>query len=94
MSPDNIANKSSKNIKAEIIITLKKSVRDPQGQAITQALNRLGFDKAKKVRQGKHIEIELKNMNADEAKAQLQAMCEKFLVNPVIEDYQIKINGQ
>ena len=46
-------------MKALITITLKKSVRDPQGRAIADALGRLGFDDIQDVRQGKHIEIEL-----------------------------------
>ena len=80
-------------MKAEITITLKQPVRDPQGQAIAKALARIGFDAVRSVRQGKHIEIDLANHNIEEAQDQLQSMCERFLVNPVIENYQIKITS-
>ena len=80
-------------MKAEIIITLKQAVRDPQGQAIARALSRIGFDAVSSVRQGKHIEIELADQNPEQARNQLQSMCERFLVNSVIENYQIKISS-
>jgi len=80
-------------MKAEIIITLKEAVRDPQGQAIAKALDRMGFAAISKVRQGKHIEIELNHQDKEQAHHQIQSMCEKFLVNPVIEDYQIVIDS-
>ncbi len=78
-------------MKASITITLKKSVRDPQGRAIADALARLGFDQIAEVRQGKHIEIELGGQDLKTARAEIENMCRKFLINPVIEDYKIEI---
>ncbi len=76
-------------MKARIIVTLKESVLDPQGQAIEGALAALGFDGVASVRQGKIIDIEL-NDPAD-AQARLEAMCEKLLANTVIEDYRVEM---
>ena len=80
-------------MKALITITLKKSVRDPQGRAIADALGRLGFDHIQDVRQGKHIEIELDAHDIQTARADVENMCREFLANPVIEDYEIKIES-
>ena len=76
-------------MKARIIVTLKESVLDPQGQAIEGALAALGFDGVGSVRQGKIIDIELSD--PADAEARLKAMCEKLLANTVIEDYRVEM---
>ena len=63
---------------------------DPQGKAIGHALNDLGFDQVGKVRQGKVIQLELKEETSKET---IQQMCEKLLANPVIEDYEISVES-
>ena len=80
-------------MKASITITLKKSVRDPQGRAIAEALARLGFDQVQDVRQGKHIEIELGEQDIKTAQNDVENMCQQFLINPIIEDYTIHIKA-
>ena len=78
-------------MKARVFVTLKNGVLDPQGKAIGHALNGLGFGSVGEVRQGKVIDLELSETNADKAKAELKAMCEKLLANTVIEKYEIEI---
>ena len=78
-------------MKARIHITLKNGVLDPQGKAIQQALAGLGFDAVEDVRQGKYIEVELAESDAEAARAQVSEMCEKLLANTVIENYDIEI---
>ena len=78
-------------MKARIHITLKNGVLDPQGKAIQHALAGLGFDAVEDVRQGKYIEVELNEGDAEAARAQVSEMCEKLLANTVIENYDIEI---
>ncbi len=78
-------------MKARVTVTLKNGVLDPQGKAIQHALSSLGFDGVEDVRQGKLIELELAGKDRDEAKAELEAMCEKLLANTVIENYSIEL---
>lgn len=78
-------------MKARIHITLKNGVLDPQGKAIQHALAGLGFDAVEDVRQGKYIEIELAESDAEAARAKVSDMCEKLLANTVIENYDIEI---
>ncbi len=78
-------------MKARIFVTLKNGVLDPQGKAIGHALNNMGFAAVGDVRQGKLIEIELKETNEAKAKADLKEMCEKLLANTVIEKYEIEL---
>ena len=79
-------------MKATIYISLKNGVLDPQGKAIENALSQLGFNGVDNVRQGKMIELDLVDMDASEARNQLQEMCEKLLANTVIENFDIRLN--
>lgn len=78
-------------MKARITVTLKNGVLDPQGKAIQGALASLGFSGVEDVRQGKLIEIELAATDPDEARRNLDAMCQKLLANTVIENYRIEL---
>ncbi len=80
-------------MKARIHITLKQGVLDPQGKAIANALEALGFSDVDGVRQGKYIEINLQENDSEAARASVDAMCEKLLANTVIEDYSIEIES-
>ncbi|WP_374651683.1 phosphoribosylformylglycinamidine synthase subunit PurS [Dongia sp.] len=78
-------------MKARIHITLKSGVLDPQGRAIANALHALGFDNVDDVRQGKYIEVDLKESDKARAKSAVDQMCGKLLANTVIENYAIDL---
>ncbi len=84
-------NQIVKMIKARITVTLKNGVLDPQGKAIEGGLASLGFDGVGSVRQGKVFDVELDGDDANKSERDLKAMCEKLLVNTVIEDYAVEI---
>ncbi|WP_138934361.1 phosphoribosylformylglycinamidine synthase subunit PurS [Roseovarius arcticus] len=75
-------------MKARVHIMLKTGVLDPQGEAVRHALGSLGFDGVNSVRQGKVIELDLKD-GTDEAT--IKDMCERLLANTVIESYRVEI---
>ena len=79
-------------MRARVHVTLKNGVLDPQGQAIAHALGSLGFDGINDVRQGKVIELDLDEPNADAARTAVTEMCEKLLANTVIENYRIELD--
>ena len=80
-----------KSLKVHIHITLKPGVLDPQGKAIEQSLSRIGFSQIGEVRQGKFLELVIKDETAEEAEHTARSMCEKLLANTVIEDYSIEV---
>jgi phosphoribosylformylglycinamidine synthase len=76
--------------KVRIIVRLKEGVLDPQGKTVHHALGSLGFEEVADVRIGKYIEVALDEVPAGESlDARIRAMCDKLLVNPVIEDYEV-----
>ena len=76
-------------MKVKVIVTLKKSVLDPQGTVIQQALNGMGFKDVNEVRQGKFFEINIDEKDQNKAEEKADEMCKKLLANLVIEDYKI-----
>jgi phosphoribosylformylglycinamidine synthase subunit PurS len=78
-------------VRARVHISLKPGVLDPQGKAIGNALQGLGFAGIGEVRQGKLIELELADSDAAAARVRVEAMCRQLLANPVIENYAIEI---
>ena len=77
--------------KAKIHVTLKKSVLDPQGKTVLHALGSMGFNEAKDLRVGKYFEMALEAANQAEAQKKVKEMCDKLLVNTVIEDYTCEV---
>lgn len=74
-------------MKAKIYVTLKKSVLDPQGVTVKHALESLGYKGIQDVRLGKYFEVKLETTDKKKAAHEIEQMCHKLLVNPVIEDF-------
>ena len=68
-------------------VMLKPEILDPQGQAVANALPRLGVTDVSSVRIGRRIEIEFAG-TADLDMA--REIADKLLANPVIEDFEIR----
>ena len=71
----------------------KPEILDPQGKAVQGALPRLGFTGVSEVRQGKRFELELDGEATDERLAEVRQMAETLLSNPVIEDFEVHVEG-
>ena len=76
-------------MKIKVIVTLKSGVLDPQGKAIQQTLNGMGFANVKDVRQGKYFDIDINENDEQKAKLAAEEICKKLLANQVIEDFRI-----
>jgi len=75
-----------------VIVTVmpKAGVLDPQGQAVRGALAGLGFEGVGDVRVGKRIELVL---DGDDPVGRARAMCDRLLVNRLIEDFEVDVEG-
>ena len=76
---------------AQVYVTLKPVVNDPQGLAIRDGLHNLGFASVKSVRAGKFLEIWIDEVDRTAAEKAVREMCAKLLANPVIEDYRFEL---
>ena len=80
--------------KVVVDVMPKPELLDPQGKAVLGALPRLGFSGVADVRQGKRFELELDGEVTDEVIAQVRQMAETLLSNPVIENFEVSIEGR
>ena len=79
-------------MKIRILITLKKSVLDTQGKAIENSLvKNLGYSNISQVRQGKIVELEIAENDNNKIKQIVDEVCDKLLVNKIIEDYSFEV---
>lgn len=69
-------------------VMLKPEILDPQGQAVANALPKLGIADVSTVRIGRRIEIEF---TGDPDLDRAREIADKLLANPVIEDYSVRL---
>lgn len=77
-------------MRARIYVFYKDSVFDPQGNTVAGSLKRMGFAKVDDVRMGKVIDVTFQQSSIEEARKDVAKMCDKLLVNPVIESYKVE----
>ncbi len=77
-------------MKATVLVRPKGGILDPQGEAVERSLRQLGFEVGE-ARVGRVIDLEVDASTAEEARTQLERMCENLLANPLIESYEIEL---
>ncbi|MEX2645299.1 MAG: phosphoribosylformylglycinamidine synthase subunit PurS [Gaiellaceae bacterium] len=77
-------------MKATVTVRPKEGILDPQGEAVRTALDHLGFP-VEEARVGRVIDLTFESR--DNARAELERMCEELLANPLIESYEIVVDG-
>jgi phosphoribosylformylglycinamidine synthase PurS subunit len=79
-------------MRATVLVRPKPGILDPQGQAVEASLRQLGFvvDDA---RVGRVVDLEVDAVDPAEARAAVEQMCERLLANPLIESYEIALEG-
>ena len=82
-------NLKKNKLKFSVTVTLKKDVLDPQGKVVENTLISMGMSNLKGIRQGKFFEIEVDENDQKKAEEKVKVMCEKLLVNLIIEDFKI-----
>lgn len=78
---------------AEVLVSLKPVVNDPQGLSIRDGLRSLGYSEVEAVRAGKYIRVTLDATSPEDAHEQVTRMCDQLLSNPVTETYQIQLTA-
>ena len=79
-------------MRAQVYVSLKKSVLDPQGKTIHGALRKIGYQGLQEVRQGKYFEITLNGgISRQDAEAEVEKIAREVLTNPVIEEFRFSL---
>ena len=77
-------------MRATVLVRPKPGILDPQGEAVLGSLRQLGFA-VEDARIGRVVDLELANGGREQARAELERMCEQLLANPLIESYEIEL---
>ena len=77
----------------QVEVTLREGIADPAGATIERSLPALGFAGVDAVRVGKSIRFGIEAPDEKTARDQVEAMCERFLTNPVIEDSAVSLSS-
>ena len=76
---------------AKVTIMLKKGISDPEGANTLKALHLLGFDKVKDAKTIRTFDLLIEDKDKNMVKKDVEQMCQRLLTNPVIHNYEIKI---
>lgn len=76
--------------KVKVFVTLRESVLDPQGKAVTNSLHSLSYKEVADVRIGKYMELTIEKSDRDINEV-INEICTNLLANPVIEDYRYEV---
>jgi phosphoribosylformylglycinamidine synthase len=79
-------------VKASVLIRPKEGILDPQGQAVQQSLQKLGFAVGH-ARVGRVVDFDVEAASAEEARARVDEMCKQLLANPLIESYEVEVHA-
>ena len=79
-------------MRATVLVRPKQGILDPQGEAVETALEHLGFA-VSGARVGKVVDLELDADDPEQARAQVEKMCEQLLANPLMESFEVEIHG-
>jgi phosphoribosylformylglycinamidine synthase subunit PurS len=77
-------------MRATVLVRPKAGILDPQGEAVESSLRQLGFPVGE-ARIGRVIDLDVDAADADEARSEIERMCERLLANPLIESYEIEV---
>ncbi|MGH3040506.1 MAG: phosphoribosylformylglycinamidine synthase subunit PurS [Gaiellaceae bacterium] len=80
-------------MRATVLVRPKGGILDPQGEAVERSLRQLGFPVGD-ARVGRVIDLEVEAASTEEARAHVERMCERLLANPLIESYEIELEGR
>ena len=79
-------------MKATVLVRPKEGILDPQGEAVQGSLRKLGF-RVGRVRVGRVIDVEVDGALVDDVRTEVERMCSELLTNPLIESYEIRLEG-
>jgi phosphoribosylformylglycinamidine synthase subunit PurS len=79
-------------MKATVLVRPKAGILDPQGQAVESSLRQLGFSVGE-ARIGRVVDLEVEASDPEQARTAVEEMCRQLLANPLIESYEIELEG-
>lgn len=80
-------------MKVTVTILRRPEIADPQGSTINRALHDLGFTETNQVRMDRVIRLDVDGDDPEVVRSRVEEMCRQLLANPVLEDFEIEVEG-
>jgi phosphoribosylformylglycinamidine synthase PurS subunit len=80
-------------VRVTVLVRPKQGILDPQGEAVEGSLRKLGFSVGG-ARVGRLVDLDVEAPTSQDAKAQVERMCNELLANPLIESFEIEVEGE
>jgi phosphoribosylformylglycinamidine synthase len=80
-------------MKVTITIDRRPEIADPEGTTVKRALHDLGFSEVETVRMDRIIHLDVAGEDPEEIKTRAKEMCQQLLANPVLEDFEVQVDG-
>ena len=80
-------------MKATVLVRPKGGILDPQGEAVRGSLRKLGFSVGG-ARVGRLVDLEVEAETPAAARVEVERMCQQLLANPLIESFEIEVEGE
>lgn len=77
-----------------VYIQLKDGVLDTQGKAVERSLHSLGHDSLQAVKIGKYVQLWINADSEQSVRQQAVRMCDDLLVNGIIEQFSVEVEGE
>ena len=75
----------------QVTVDLKKGISDPEGTNTLKALNLLGFTNVTSAKTTRTFDLMVDEKDQKKVEKDVEQMCQRLLINPVIHTYNIKI---
>jgi len=79
-------------MKVTVLIRPKDGILDPQGEAVRESLRKLGFAVGG-ARIGRLVELEVEATTSQEARAEVERMCQELLANALVESFEVAVEA-
>jgi phosphoribosylformylglycinamidine synthase subunit PurS len=79
-------------VRLTVLIRPKAGILDPQGEAVQTSLSTLGFS-VTRARVGRLVDLEIATDDAEAARSEVERMCAELLANPLIESFEVVVEG-
>lgn len=80
-------------MKVTVTINRRPEIADPEGTTVERALHDLGYSETSAVRMDRVIHLEVAGDDPSRVRSRVEEMCKQVLANPVLEDFEIEVQG-
>jgi phosphoribosylformylglycinamidine synthase len=79
--------------KVEIDVMPHDALLDPQGKAVTKAMETIGLSEIQGVRIGRHIRLFIEAADESAANQKVEEACKKMLANAIMESFTFTLEA-